>query len=161
MSKTRLIIANSFSRNVVQDPFSTRYTINFSDIEGVISIRPIKVSIPNKSTVTNQPGILLVLQNFDVLEDGFSQKGISYLSWSDTTSAYLKVDSANIETRKSFDPPLRRLSKLTISFQNMDGTASSFSQPVDGGGAPVTPLDPLYQAIVLLEITTAKVESII
>lgn len=161
MSKTRFIIASSFSRNVVQDPFSTRFTVNFSDIEGVVSIRPIKVSIPNKSSVTNQPGILLVLQNYDVLEDGFSQKGISYLSWSDTTSPYVKVDSANIETSKKFDPPLRRLSKLTISFQNMDGTATSFSQPVDGSGAPVTPLDPLYQAVVLLEVTTEKVESVI
>ncbi len=161
MSKTRLIIANSFSRNVVQDPFSTRFTVNFADIQGVVSIRPIKVSLPNQTTVTTKPGLLLVIQNYDVIQDGFSEKGISYLSWSDTTSAYLKVDSSNLETRKVFDPPLRRLSKLQVSFQNMDGTPASFSQPVDGGGAPVAPLDPLYQAVVLLEVVTQKVESII
>jgi hypothetical protein len=143
----------SKDRDLVQYPKSSNFVIDLQkEYRNITSIELITAIIPDKNNVQSEPFLLLNIKELDVLNDS-NNKQISdsfamlQLTPPTVANTFIQIDKRTFEnTTLNFHTPKSRLSRMSISITDLDGTVFDFG----GDGTS----DKANQCFLVFKITT-------
>jgi hypothetical protein len=155
--KTHYIFVTSKNRNQTLFPNISRYTIEFpQEFKNIHSIELIQGIIPNVNNVTQEPYLLLKLEEIrDVMvsNDPDISEAFAFLTMASpctSDGSFIALDKKIHEnTPKIYDTPKASLQKLTISITKHDGTLFDF-------GSDTNPPNKSIQHTFVFQIVTLE-----
>lgn len=154
--KESFLFITSRSRNTTMYPSTSNYSIDLdNEYRNIRSIELVQAIIPDKGNVTQEPYLLLQINEIDnVMDspDNMISKSFAFLCTNTATEPgyFITIDrSVHENTPKIYKDLRSSLSKLTLRLVDSSGNQFSF-------GNPVNPLDKLYQTTFIFRIVTLE-----
>lgn len=150
--KTRYLIVDSNSRDISKYPQPNYYRITFDPIYLIKSIKIVAGTMPDVNNITDEPYLIINLDEFNNLESSNTNvhNAFTLLQLQPAVVAGKFINTENTisnATTKYFNPPLEKLSQLTLSIRDLDNILFDFG---DDSGGP----DKSLQNFFLFEIVT-------
>lgn len=154
--KEAYLIVTSKSRDITLFPSSSNFSVELNDeYRNIRSIELIQAIIPDKGNVTQEPYLLLQINEIDNVMDSpddVIRKSFAFLCTNTATepSYFISIDrSVHENTPKIYTNLKASLSKMTLRIVDSTGNIFSFGSPVD-------PKDKLYQTTFIFKIVTVE-----
>ena len=154
--KESYLIITSKSRDTTLYPSSSNFSVELNDeYRNIKSIELIQAIIPDKGAVTQEPYLLLQINEIDNVMDSpddIIRKSFAFLCTNTATEPdhFISIDrSVHENTPKIYSNLRASLSKMTIRIVDSNGNVFSFGSPVD-------PKDKLYQTTFIFKIVTVE-----
>lgn len=154
---THYLVVSSNDRNTTDYPNVNKYVINLqNEIKNITSIQLIQAIIPDKNNVTQEPFLLLKIEEMeDVMicnnrniSDAFA---ILQMASPVTSGYFIEIDTKIHENCvKYYKTPKSSLSRLTISITDAYGT------PFDFGNDTPSPPNKEFQNLFVFKLTTLE-----
>lgn len=155
------LVVTSKSRNATIYPSTSNFQLQLDkEYRNIRSIELIQAIFPDKSSVTQQPYLLLQIDEFsDVMDspDNTIRNSFAFLctNTANEPGFFITVDrSVHENTPKVYKDLRSNLNRLTLRLVDPDGALFSFGSPVD-------PFDKLYQTTFVFKIVTVEKRRIV
>jgi hypothetical protein len=153
---SHFLIVTSKSRDSAMYPSTSNFVVNLeNEYRNVRSIELIQAIFPDKSSVTQQPYLLLQIDEIeDVMDspDNAIRNSFAFLCTNTATEPgfFITIDrSVHENTPKVYKDLRSSLNRLSIRLVDPTGNLFSFGNPVD-------PFDKLYQTTFIFKIVTVE-----
>lgn len=145
---------SSRERNTTSYPNVNRYTITLAkELRNISEIELIQCIIPNTNNVTNQPYLLLKIEELEdvmISNDRNISDAFAILQMATPVGSFIPMDKRIHEnTVKTFLTPKASLSKLSITITDPFGTPFDF-------GTDSTPINNLLQNTFVFRVVTVE-----
>lgn len=159
--KESYLIVTSKSRDATLYPSSSNFSVELQDeYRNIRSIELVQAIIPDKGNVTQEPYLLLQINEIDNVMDSpddVIRKSFAFLCTNTATEPdyFITIDrSVHENTPKVYSNLRASLSKMTLRVVDSNGNVFNFGSPVD-------PKDKLYQTTFVFRVVTVEKKRLI
>lgn len=155
------LVVTSKSRNSTVYPSTSNFQVTLDkEYKNIKSIELVQAIFPDKSSVTQQPYLLLQIDEIDDVMDSPDNTIRNSFAFLCTNTAnepgfFITVDrSVHENTPKVYKDLRSSLNRMTLRLVDPDGNPFSFGSPVD-------PFDKLYQTTFVFKVVTVEKRRIV